>query len=140
MNAVLVGCSRIQRRCPDLRPCHKESDSSIRVTRRLALREPVAVIRRRPRKCGATHVGVNGFAFPLASKVKAEAVVTLFSGAMFAVTGLDGGLGANVLSPPYFAVRVYVPPGRLFTGEEADPFARVRNPMFWLVLVVTETS
>src|SRR5947199_10402267 len=66
---------------------------------------------------------VNGIAFPLASKVKAEAVVTLFSGAMFAVTGLDGGLGANVLSPPYFAVRVYVPPGRLFTGEEADPFA-----------------
>jgi hypothetical protein len=54
-------------------------------------------------------------------------VVVLFSGVMVTLTGLEGGLGANVASPLYRAVRLYDPPGKLFTWDEAEPLVSVKK-------------
>ena len=47
---------------------------------------------------------------------------------MFTLIAAEGGLGAKVGSPAYWAVRVYCPPGRLLTLMEIDPLLSVRNP------------
>ena len=72
--------------------------------------------------------------------VRALSAVVLFSGVtvMFGV-GTEV-LGAKVPSPPYWAVTVYEPPGKLLIVEETAPPLRVKNPGAWWLLVKREMS
>lgn len=70
---------------------------------------------------------VNGTRFP-PSTVNRLSVVLLSSGEIVTLMGLDAGLAPKTASPPYWAVRVYVPPGKSLTAAEAEPLLRVRNP------------